>query len=612
MQIRKSVLILIIVAACLASYFNALFGGFVWDDDLFIIENPYVKSFQFLPQFFTKDFWSVYFESMPSPYYRPLLAASFMLDYSLWKENPLGFHITNLIFHILCCISIFVFVGLLIKDKVIAFTSSLLFAVHPIHTEAVSFISGRVDVLPCAFFLFSLILFLKYVFNKRLILYLLSLVCFSISLLNKEMAITLPLIVICIDYIFLSQRDTNKVIKNFWSLHLGFFVILGLYLFVRSYIIGWSFITEEAGLGLNFLPGKTYFWRIFTALKIITFYIRLLFLPCNLSLGYIFSPANSLFEPLVLIGAILLSLFMFAYFRNIKRYPILSFSIAWFIITFLPVSNILPLGNIFAERYMYIPSVGFCIGMGFLFSWLLKKDIKTSFFTWRKSITFVSILLIVALGRVTYERNKVWESDFTLWSDTVEKSPNNALAYHNLGNVYYGFNLLDKALREYNLALRPELNSSSKFKAHIFYKVGHTYLKKELIDESIKAYKIAIEMNPDEAEFYNSLAVVYGLRGRYEESIEAGLTAIEKDPYLEQARYNLALNYKYIGFVDKAIDAYEEFLRISPKHYGVHLDVGYLYYERGDYRKAKEHWFTALEISPDYQPAKEALKLLEE
>ena len=167
MQIRRSILILVIVAACLCSYFNSLFGDFVWDDKTFFATKQYNRSFEFLPRFFVKEFWSVYEQNMSADYYRPLLALAFMINYSFWGESPFGYHLVNLLFHTLVCLMIFIFVDKLIMNRIVAFVSALLFAVHPIHTEVVSFVSNISYILAAFFFMSSLVLLLKYARDKR-------------------------------------------------------------------------------------------------------------------------------------------------------------------------------------------------------------------------------------------------------------------------------------------------------------------------------------------------------------------------------------------------------------------------------------------------------------
>ena len=606
MQIRKSILIAIIITACLAPYFNTLFAHFVWDDNIFIVHNPYLKSFNFLPKFFVHDFWSIGIQRIPSGYYRPLLAASFMLDYVLWHAKPFGYHLNNIFLHILASIFIFLLLEILLETRFIPFVASLIFSTHPIHTESVSFISGRVDVLTLIFFLLSLIFFLKYALSKKpFIYYLFSLVCFSLSLLAKEMAITLPFIVLCIDYLFLSKLKGKDVIKNFSRFHLGFFAILIIYLLTRLYLIDWSFMLANTRYSSNFFPGISRYWRVFTVIKILGLYIRLLFFPYSLKADYFFPAANSLFDPAVLVGIVILILLAFIFNKNIKNYPILSFSIAWFFITVLPISNIIPIGNIFTERYMYIPSVGFCIAIGFLFSWLLKKNIELHYLNWEKSVFCVFFLLIIALGRVTFERNKVWNNEFTLWYETAKAVPNSPRAHCNLASAYYTINFLKEGIAEIKKAVQ-----LYPYYYEAFDTLGHLYLKKGLTDEAIKAYKIAIGISPNRETAYNSLAVAYAKLGRYKEAIGVDITALKYNPYFDEARYNLALSYTKVGLFNEAIKTYEEYFKSNPDNCEAHVELGHLYHKKGDNNLARFHWVAALKISKDYKPAIDALSSL--
>jgi len=291
--------------------------------------------------------------------------------------------------------------------------------------------------------------------------------------------------------------------------------------------------------------------------------------------------------------------------KNIKTKPIISFSIIWFFITILPVSNIIPQGNIFAERYLYLPSVGFCTGIALLLSWLLKKDVKTRFLNYKKTVYVLFFLLIIALGRITYERNKVWYNDFTLWTDTVEASPNSPAVHLNLAVVYYNLNLFDKAMSEINIYLKLKPLSSEAL-----FILGNIYLKKGLLVKAIEEFRKVIDISPKHSKVYVSLSAAYYLNFQYQKAIEAALNALKLNPNLDSAHYNLALSYRNIGLTEEAISSFEDFLRTNPNRFDVNVEVGNLYYHKGNHQKAKEHWLKALEISKDYQPAKDALKLL--
>jgi tetratricopeptide (TPR) repeat protein len=606
MPIRKSILILIIIAACLASYFNALFGDFVWDDNTFFATKEYNKSFKFLPQFFFSDFTGVYDKSLSSGYYRPLLALFFMLNYVLWGSCPIGYHLFNLIFHILSCILIFTLVEMLIKNRVVAFSSSLLFGVHPVHTEAVSFISNVSYVSATFFFILSIILFLHYAKNKSLIFYFCSLACFVVSLLTIESAIILPFLLASIDYLFLSQSDIKKFCNKFFKFYSGFIITIVLYLILRSYVVEWDFICRRALGQVNFSNGESAFWRALTSLKIFYYYIRLLFFPYNLRVEYFFASSDSILEIPVLAGsAILISLILIVV-NNSRRNPILSLSIVWFLITLFPMSNLLPIGNLFAERYLYIPSIGFCIGIGFLLFWLMQHNFRTSFINWKISITLIFVLIIIIFGKTTYERNSIWADELSLWYDAVKKSPESSRAHCNLASAYYNLGFLDNALNEIEVSI-----SLQPFSCDALFTKGTICLKKGLNDEAIEAFNSAIGIMPDHSASFVGLSAAYFMINQYQKSIDTALTALQKNPYLDEARYNLGLSYSYIGKVDEAIDMYEQYLKNNPGYLKAHMSIAELYQKKGNKEKAIEHYFSVINIDKNCQPAKDALKLLE-
>ncbi|MFC1709895.1 tetratricopeptide repeat protein, partial [Candidatus Omnitrophota bacterium] len=203
----------------------------------------------------------------------------------------------------------------------------------------------------------------------------------------------------------------------------------------------------------------------------------------------------------------------------------------------------------------------------------------------------------------------VWQNDFTLWFDTAEALPESHRVHFNLGQAYYKLNLLDEAIAEYNKSL--QLLPSS-FDYEVLVAAGHTYLKKGLIDAAIKAFKMAVTISPEKVTAYDSLAIAYGEKGDYEEAIRLSIEVLEKEPGRIPTLYFLAINYAKAGLVDEAIDAYEEYLKLDPYYASSYVDLGHLYYKKSDYQKAKSCWLKALDMFKDYQPAKDALKLLED
>jgi tetratricopeptide (TPR) repeat protein len=232
--------------------------------------------------------------------------------------------------------------------------------------------------------------------------------------------------------------------------------------------------------------------------------------------------------------------------------------------------------------------------------------INTGYLKWKASIYFIFFILVIVLARITFERNKIWNNEFSLWYETVKAVPASATTHFNLANEYSRMNLLDKAIEEYNITLK--LDSLSAYE--VLNNLGNVYVKKGLIEEAIKIYKEAISISPNRATVYHSLAVAYGKKRQYNEAIEAGLKALRYNPFLDDARYNLALSYTYAGFIDEAITEFGRYLVVNPYNPVIYVNIGYLYYKKGNHQKAKEYWTNALRVSKDYQPAKGALGLL--
>jgi tetratricopeptide (TPR) repeat protein len=266
------------------------------------------------------------------------------------------------------------------------------------------------------------------------------------------------------------------------------------------------------------------------------------------------------------------------------------------------VSNIFPQDNIFAERYLYTPSVGFCLGIGFLFWRLLESHPK-----WQKSIYALFIILILILGIGTFQRNKAWKNELVLWQDTVKKSPQSKMAHSTLAATYDSLNRLEEAEREAKIAISIDPNFD-----HAVYILGDIYIKKGLLGKAAEEFNKLTTLRKDNTFAYDYLAAIYGMQGEYEKAKQAATQALEKNPGLDNARHNLAISYQKLGLMDEAIQTYEEYLKNNPKDLAVHMEVGQLYYDKQEFPKAENHWRSVLANSPGYKPAQEALKLLED
>lgn len=466
--------IILIVLLGLAVYANSLGNGFVYDDEFVIKNTPFLSSWSNLRYFFSPR----YFSGSGETTYRPLLTLTYFLDYSLGGPNPFAYHLNNIIFHILSGILCYCFLLYLIPaldnrlpPKSLSLLATLLFICHPIQTEAVNGIAFREDILAALFCFASLIFYLKTKLisgRKKLPFYILSVLCYFFALLSKESALPLILIILLIDLSY--QKDAPRIrdpVHPFsikFTHYFGYIGIICLYLFIRFSWMVSPVAPLAASRGVGYLGGSLY-TALLTTSRIFVSYLGLLLFPLRLTVDhyfkYILDPSCSFLEPRVLFSLLILGLILAFIIRSFRYQRILAFSGLWIFIFLLPVSNILPLNQAMAERYLYLPSIGFCLFLGLV----LVRFFYLSPNRFMRNTAIVSIVLILFLYSLrTITRNRDWKDSFTLWSKTVETSPNSWKAHNNLGKVYSVIGKTEQAIASYNRAIEIDPNY---VKAHI-------------------------------------------------------------------------------------------------------------------------------------------------
>lgn len=437
--------ILIITALAIGLYSNTLRNGFVYDDEFTIVNNTLVKSFDNLPLLFDK---AAYFSRSGELSYRPLVTLTYFLDYTLYGLKPWGYHLTNILLHTINGVLVYIFLILIHQCQKAkgragfqTLIISLLFVSHPILTEAVNAISFREELLVFLFYLATMNIYLWLRTNtisprSSVFIYTISCLTFILALLSKEMAATLPVIIICFDSIF---SDEKKKLMLFNPYNIGFMLIAIAYLYLRFHY----FYNPVEGHMLHWLLEE----RLLTFPWLLLNYIKLVLFPVSLSADYVVVPIKSLFPPLLIASAgFILALIVF---KTIRVEKDTAFGIFLFIITLIPVYNIIPINDPFSERYLYLPAFGFAIIMG---SYICRRIDRNTIY---KSLYMVIFLLIVSfycLG-VT-NRNKTWKDGYSLWSDTTKKMPNSSRAHNGLGVLLADKGDLDGAEFHFRTALR--------------------------------------------------------------------------------------------------------------------------------------------------------------
>lgn len=575
---KISVIIFLIIGLGVIVYSNSLGNDFIWDDDSFVIRNDFIKNLKLIPRYFTSK------EALAEgplclENYRPFLVLSYSIDYYFWKLNPLGYHITNLIFHILNAIFVFYLIMLLTKDRFIGLLTSLFFLTHPIQTEAVSWISGRADVLFLFFYLASLVFYIIFVNNKKLLFYIFSLLLFSFSLLSKEMAASLPLVLILLD-IFYGKKEK---IGNLAIRYLPFFLILESYVFVRFYIIG---RLAQA----DYWAGNFYM-TILSMAKGITYYIKLLIYPANLCADYLRFPISNsiadrstIFSVTFIVFIIILAIYLA---RKIKE---ISFSIFWFFITLLPAANIIPIRILIAERFLYLPSIGFCFIIAILIM-VVSSRIKRMYFL-KYFIFSYAVFLIFIYSYLTMLRNVDWSDEVVFWKKNVDSYPNNERAHLNLSVAYLSrYKDIEKAYKEAKkaIAISPRYSRPRMIVASYF-------VNKNRFDDAAGVLSNAIKRNPEFLEPYVFLGGIYAFQGKYDLAYKQYRKALARDPYFLEAKLSIAVLHTVEGNPELAISEYERILKEEQlEHYRSHyaaayLRFGELYANLGDNENAIKMW----------------------
>lgn len=511
---NKYLAILIIGIWSFLVYYNSLSGEFVFDDESVVQTNLSIRSLSGIPKFFTADEG---FHKVIGRYYRPIISTSYAIDYAIWGLDPYGFHLTNIIIHIICSVLLFYILTQLFrkyKNSVfISFLGAMMFAVHTIHTEAVSWISGRTDSIVTLFFFASFLFYIKYSDEEKsktsqyplqrgTRFLILSLVFYFFGLLSKEMIITMPMILLLYDF-FYRKQDLKKIISNY-KIYLYFIGLTVLYLIIR-YLLLLNIPEREKYL---YFYGIDFFTAFGTMLETVPVYFKLLFLPVNLIYHYngVIPDVKSAADIMFILSSVFIIVLIVVGWILRKSYGVISFCIFFFLVSLIPVMNIIPTMNLMAERFLYMTSFVLSVTA----SLILYKTAGGKYFQTFIIIFSVAILL---LSYLTFERNKDWQSNILLYK-TGEGIDGTVLLV-NTGNIYANEKNFDEAAKRYRRAL--EIRENNVLANH---NLGLIHLIKGDLDSAEYRLKRGLAVDSLAPDGYFQLAILYRSKGNIDEAIK--------------------------------------------------------------------------------------------
>ncbi len=529
------------------AYLNTIGFGFVWDDKHLIVDNTLVRQASPLPAL-VSDFWQ---EGERTDFYRPLVSLSYFLEFRLWKLSPAGYHAANVADHLAATLAVTATARLLFGSSLAAIIAGIVFALHPIHTESVAFISGRPDVLACTLLVGAFALFVR---SRRLARGVSagSLVLFVAALLCKETALALPAVLVAYELAPIEpggptgSPSRGALVRRLAALTWPYLAAAAAYLGLRWVVLG-----APVGTALDRTPPGT---RALIAVNAFGEYLRLLLVPYPAAPDRL--PDQSLSGGTIA-AIVVLALLAIALVWRRRHYGIPAFLAAWFVLTLLPASPLV-LGRApqVAERFLYIPSVAWAWLLGWAGAGLWAA-------TWFRPPALRAVTAVLAVGLVvcgaglTALRNLDWRDDYHLFTRMATSEPRSYLAPLNLGHLYVHAGYTAEAEAEFRRALEIRPNSSAALLglALVASRMG-TH------DLAIRYGERARDLAPQGDLIYAQLGSIYGIAGRYPEAVASFRESIRRNPRRLHARANLVMALTDAGRLSEAADALGEAERL--------------------------------------------------
>ncbi len=458
--------------------------------------------------------------------YRPVTAATFFLDYALWKDNPIGHHLSNIFLHFLATVLVFYFVLKISADLKIAFLTASLFAVHPIQSEVLNSSSYRSDILLAIFYLSAILAYWRYCTTQKKIRWLIIIaVAYALALFSKETALTFPVAIFLIDRFFINGQSSRAVLQNKKVLYLALTGISLFYLYVYFFLIPNSFYMRPSTAAAAGMLQLVFILKIFAQ------YMSALFFPSSISvLPPLYAPTIFplyVWEMFIALAVVLLSIVLAWYSFAQKR--IITFAILWFYLNYFPVSGILALLNPLAYRFLYLPSIGFFILAAIFIRFLIRRCQQRNF-----SLN-ISVLvqgsLIGLLIALSVANNAFFKSNFTACREMIRRYPQSSRPYWILGLENYRAGNMPEAVKYLEQHLKVSLNnpfiSSDKEKFLTYHLLGQASIDP---DTAITYFKKADELFAGLPSLYLDLARNYLIKKDFSTALTYAQKAAQIDP----------------------------------------------------------------------------------
>ena len=594
---NKTLTSLFLIIVTFAVYWQVGSYQFVnFDDGKYILENPHVRTGVTAEGFI----WA--FTSAYASNWHPLTWLSHMLDVQLFGLDPGPHHLVNVLFHAVNTVLLF----LLLLRMTGAYWQSVfvaaLFALHPLHVESVAWVAERKDVLSAFFWMVTLLLYAWYVKRPGRMRYLLTLCSFALGLMSKPMLVTLPIVLLLLDYWplgriqfgqagLLTRKDlASAVRKPFpWSLlweKAPFFVLTAASSIVTIY-------AQHKGGAMSSIKVVSITFRFINALWAYVLYLVKMVWPVDLAVLYPLPITLTIAQGL-LAGAILGGI-SFLVIRSAKRHPYFLVGWLWYLVTLVPVIGLVQVGSqSMADRYTYLPLIGIFI----MLAWGMRIAAGHDRVR-RAALSAAAIVLLIACSVCTWFQLGYWKNSITLFSHAASSVSGNYIAHEALGLALAKNNRFDEAITQYSESLRiwPEYDRA-------LIGMGNVLVRQGRMDEAAIYANRALRLKPDSSEAHFLLGFVLMNQGRNDEALDHYFAGLRSDPENEGIHHIIGVILGSQGKLDESIGQFNEALRIKPDYADAHYGLGVALLRQGHVDESIEHFAKALRLRPDFEQAR--------
>jgi len=633
----KIIIVLLLIASALIVFWQVQDHDFItYDDPIYVTNNSYVKTglnIESLKWAFTTNY---------AGFWHPLTWLSLMLDYELYGVNPGGYHWTNLILHVANTVLLFLSLNLMSGAIWRCAFVAALFAVHPLHVESVAWVSERKDVLSTLFWMLTMISYTYYIRKRTLGRYVLVFSTFTLGMMAKPMLMTLPFVLILLDYWPLKRFElgkTDSIMRKGWDSFkrciklsqgekLYLILIEKIPFIVLSVIFSIVTFTAEKQFGaISSLKELSIAERIYNAIVSYSLYIIKMFCPLNLAFFYPHPGSWPLWE--IGISCVFLIAFTYMSMKCAKTYPYGIVGWLWYLVTLIPVIGLIQVGShAMADRYTYIPLIGIFITTSWAISdFAVKKPFGklSNMVLMGLPVVSVLVLMICAYFQVGYWREsrilyrhavavthanyaahnnlaaalgKLGQDDVALSHlyESVRIKPDFSVANYNLGLAMFAKGRDEEALGYYNKALqfRPDY-------IKVYYDIEATLLRMGKLQEIVGSYQQALSKNPQNVEIKNKLGISEARIGLHEEAARQFREVVRIQPNFAGAYNNLAMELLKLKQYNEAIKNFRRALQIKPEYANAHYYLAFALKKQGLHEEANKHFQKAVTINSAYK-----------